>query len=208
MSDIVVHGMPYSNFVRTVRMVLEEKGVPYRLNPVALDSPDLLSLNPFGKVPAFTHGDMVLFESQAICRYIDDAFGGPSLRPGDLVEKARIDQWVAATCDAVDKAFIRGYVLSYALPMWQGKEPDPAKIEASLPAMNKVVGVLDRHLEGRTFLAADQLTLADLFLAPTAYLIKLYPEGKAAMAGAAHLSRWLDGIAARDSFAATKPAKG
>ncbi|WP_119679236.1 glutathione S-transferase family protein [Indioceanicola profundi] len=208
MSELVIYGMAFSNFVRTVRMALFEKGIPYRFEPYVANTPEMLALNPFGKVPAMRHGDLTLFESQAICRYIEDAFGGPSLRPGTLAEKAVVDQWVAATCDHADKAFVRNYVLAYAMPKWLGKEPDRAQIAAAVPGVRKVIGVLDRHMDGREFVAADQLTLADLFLAPTTFLVQLYPEGKEALAEAPHLTRWLNSMMARDSFIATKPPKG
>lgn len=66
-------------------MVLVEKGVPYsrvEVNPFASDMPkDYLSLHPFRRVPTLVHDDFVLYETQAITRYIDEAFAGPSLQP-------------------------------------------------------------------------------------------------------------------------------
>ncbi|MFM2044819.1 MAG: putative glutathione s-transferase transrane protein [Pseudomonadota bacterium] len=207
-AEVVVYGSPISNFVRTVRMVLIEKGIPYRLEPVAPQSAEIRAINPFGKIPAFRHGDLVLFESQAICRYIDDAFPGASLRPGDLAAKALVDQWVGVGCDSADKACIRNYVLAYALPKWQGREPDMEKVAAAVPAVQQVVTVIDQHLAGRDWIAGDGLTLADLFLLPTLYLTSLYPEGKAIVADAPNLTRWLGTMTALPSFVATKPPRG
>lgn len=207
MSDVVVYGVPFSNFVRTVRMTLVEKGISYQLESYGLQSAEIRTLHPFGKVPAFRHGDLTIFESQAICRYIDDVFEGPSLRPGTAAERAEVDQWVACTCDAVDRAFIRSYMLPYAMAKWQGVEPNRAEIVAALPQMRKAVEVLERHMRDREWVALDRLTLADLFLAPTTFILGLYPEGREALVEAPHLSRWLNRMKLRDSFQETRPAK-
>ena len=61
----VVYGAPYSVYVRAVRQALEEKGVPYRLVPIDVFTPDgppkeYLIRQPFGRIPAFEHGDFQL----------------------------------------------------------------------------------------------------------------------------------------------------
>ena len=74
-------GFPRSNFVRTVRMVAEEKGVPYE-HLAELPHSDLVkSLHPMGQIPAMRHEGLELFESMAIARYIDTVFDGPSMVP-------------------------------------------------------------------------------------------------------------------------------
>jgi glutathione S-transferase len=82
----VVYGAPYSVYVRAVRLALEEKGVPYRLVPIDVFTPDgppkeYLNRQPFGRIPAFEHGGFQLYEAGAITRYVDEAFPGPVLQP-------------------------------------------------------------------------------------------------------------------------------
>jgi glutathione S-transferase len=79
---VTLHGPAYSTYTRTIRLVLEEKGVDYELNEVDLLSgqnhaPDHLERHPWGKVPAFEHDGFRLFETFAIGRYVDEAFPGP-----------------------------------------------------------------------------------------------------------------------------------
>ena len=100
MSTPVIHGPAYSTYTRTARLALEEKGVAYTLDEVDLLSgasqkPDHLARHPFGKVPAFTHDDLSLYETAAIARYADEAFPGPKLQPGDVKRRARMMQIIS-----------------------------------------------------------------------------------------------------------------
>jgi glutathione S-transferase len=73
MSDIVVYGVPGSPFLRAVEMGLREKSAAYRLEVIApgdTKSEAYLKRHPFGRVPAFEHGDFALYETQAILRYL------------------------------------------------------------------------------------------------------------------------------------------
>src|SRR5258705_6408162 len=95
MSDIVVYGVPGSPFLRAVQIGLEEKRVAYRLQamgPQESKSEAYLKRHPFGRVPAFEHGDFCLYETQAILRYLDDVFPEPPLVPPDPCAAARMNQ--------------------------------------------------------------------------------------------------------------------
>ena len=94
MATLVIHGTPLSTYVRTCRMACMEKGVPYELDPVMPQSDEQKAMQPWGSVPAMTHGDVRMYESLAICNYIDHAFDGPPLQPVDPLANAR--------CGAVD----------------------------------------------------------------------------------------------------------
>lgn len=86
MSDIVVYGVPGSPFLRAVQMGLEEKKAVYRLQVMGAGdskSEAYLKKHPFGRVPAFEHGNFGLYETQAILRYLDDIFPEPPLKPRD-----------------------------------------------------------------------------------------------------------------------------
>src|SRR5919107_5066763 len=77
-----------------VRVVLEEKKLPYETVPVDLraqaqKTPEFLKLNPNGKVPVITDGDTVLYESCIINEYLDEKYPTPPLMPHDPAKKAR-----------------------------------------------------------------------------------------------------------------------
>jgi glutathione S-transferase len=78
--SIMLHRYRYSVYLHIVRMVLAEKGVSYshtEVNPFTSDMPEqYLKLHPFRRVPTLAHDDYVLYETQAITRYVDEAFVG------------------------------------------------------------------------------------------------------------------------------------
>jgi glutathione S-transferase len=203
MSDVIVHGPPQSTFVRTVRLALEEKGVAYELAPVEFKQPSHLELHPFGRVPAFDHGDFHLYETNAILAYVDAAFDGPSLVPADPRSRARMDQWVSSVACYFDADATRAYVLEYVFP--KGEAPDRAKIDAALVHVRHHLGVAEAALAGSAWLVGDEMSLADLMLAPVVFYVMLMPEGKELLGATPNLRRWFKEMRRRPSFEATTP---
>src|SRR5436309_12277156 len=133
MPQLEIYGMPQSTFVRVVRMVCEEKGVPYALKDCRPHSTEINALHPFGKVPAMRHGDIELCESKAIATYIDHTFGGTKVIPEDPKQAAKVEQWVSMINTTIDPTMIRQYLLSYVFPKGADGKPDRAVIDAALP---------------------------------------------------------------------------
>ena len=207
MSDIVVFGFAPSTFVRTARMALEEKGVDYELKALDFGSEELLRLHPFGKIPAFRHGAVRLFETSAITRYIDETFDGPALQPSDATARARMDQWISAFNCYYDPLLVRVLILERLVAPMRGKETDRARIAEALPEIEKRLGVLERELgDGRAYIVGEELTLADLFFAPAIAYLRMTPESERLLANRPAIGRWLETVSARPSFAATQPS--
>lgn len=82
--DLVFYSHPMSRG-RIARWMLEETGAPYRTEWLTFEgsikSPEYLSVNPMGKVPAIRHGETVVTEAAAICAYLADAFPDAGLAP-------------------------------------------------------------------------------------------------------------------------------
>ncbi len=205
MSDIVLYGDPRSTYVRTARMTCREKRVAYSLEPADLASEAYRKMHPFGRMPAMRHGDLTMFETSAITRYIDEAFEGPRLQPDDTVERARMNQWISAINHYFYSDVIRRYLMQYFFASEPDGAPDMAAIEAALPDVRHHLEALDGALEGRTFIAAERVSLADLFLAPILFYVGKMPEGPDLLAPLANLRRWIDAMAARSSFTETVP---
>jgi glutathione S-transferase len=196
-------GAPWGNFVRTVRMACFEKGVAYTLNIVRPQSPEVIAIHPFGLVPCMRHGDLALFESRAICTYIDQAFDGPPLVPRNPAAAAITEQWIALVMTTVDPVLARQYLVAYINA--PGGVPDPAVIEALLPKVREVFAVLDRTLGARPFLAGETFTLADMFLFPVIWFMRLKAESAALLQASPHLLGWYDRVAARPCALETEP---
>ena len=85
-----LYGGVRSPFFRKVRVVLEEKGIPYQteaLLPVP-KTPELLAMHPMGKIPILRDGDVVVPDSSVICAYLERVQPAPALYPQDAAEFA------------------------------------------------------------------------------------------------------------------------
>jgi glutathione S-transferase len=207
MSDIVVYGVPGSPFLRAVEMGLREKSAAYRLEVIApgdTKSEAYLKRHPFGRVPAFEHGDFALYETQAILRYLDNVFPQPPFVPSDARAAARMNQiigindWYFFPKAAAVIVFQR--ILG---PAFRGSTADEAAIAAAVPTARTCIGELDRLLGPQPFLAGETLSIADLMLAPQIDFFAQTPEGQSLVAGT-RLEDWLRRMNARPSMRATQ----
>jgi RNA polymerase-associated protein len=83
---------PYSH---RCRFVLFEKGMDFEIRDVDLyNKPeDINVMNPYGQVPILVERDLILYESNIINEYIDEAFIGPALKPADAYSRAQMRLW-------------------------------------------------------------------------------------------------------------------
>ena len=199
MADIKIYGVPPSSFTRTVRLACHEKGIDYEMVDAMPSTID--ALNPFRKIPAITHGDVTLYESIAILRYLERVFPGPKLWPDDVVAAAACDQWASAVADSLVNASLR-YFAARA-----GFLPVPAEMaQKYLAKTAEVVPIFDRQLGKHRFLAGDSLTVADLYLYPLYAYFPDIAELKAIADRAPNCNRWSAEMAARPSVKATEPS--
>jgi glutathione S-transferase len=207
MSDIVVYGVPGSPFMRAVQMGLEEKKAAYRVQALGVGeskSEAYLRKHPFGRVPAFEHGNFGLYETQAILRYLDDILPEPPLQPRDPQQAARMNQIIGIN-DWYFFPKVAAVIVFQRIigPVLLGIKTDEAAIEAAVPMGRTCIAELDRLLGGQQFLAGDQLSIADLVLAPQLDFLAETPEGKALLAGT-RIEAWLKRMNERPSMQATQ----
>ena len=117
----IVFGEPYSVYVRTVRLALEEKAVNYELVPVDVFAsggppPEHKARHPFGKIPAFEHAGFRLYEAGAITRYLDEVFPGPRLQPEDARGRARMNQIISILDSYAYRTFVWDIYVERGLP--------------------------------------------------------------------------------------------
>jgi glutathione S-transferase len=205
MSKVEIIGVPQSNFVWVVRMVCEEKGVPYDLTPARPHSPEVEALHPFGKIPVMRHGDVELCESKAIATYIDRAFNGPKVIPDEPKSAAETEKWVSLINTQIDPIMVRQYLLNWVFPKGPDGKPDRKAIDAALPQMQNQINVLDRAVSTSDHLAGNGFTLADMDLLPILYYVQKFPEGEAMVKGAKNLAAYFAKHSERPCFKATIP---
>jgi glutathione S-transferase len=208
MATPIIYGTEMSTYVRTARLAFEEKPAQYELVDVSVvrgevKSPAHLARNPFGTVPAFEHDGFKLYETGAIIRYIDQVWPGATLTPADARDRARMNQIISIIDYYGYDAIIRRIVLHRLLPQLVGGA-DPTVIAAAIPRAKLCLAEFDRIKGGGKFLAGDQLSLADLYLAPVLFYLGLTPEATL-LAEHARLAAWWEMMQQRASYKKTQP---
>jgi glutathione S-transferase len=206
-ANVVLLGDARSTYTRSVRMALAEKGVKYTLQPSGPHTPEILALHPWGRIPAFRDGDLQLFETSAILRYVDEAFPGPRLAPGNIRDRARCEQWVSAINAYGYDAMVRRYVLQYVFPKGPEGKPDRSVIDPALKDIAKQLTILDSAYGEKNLLAGVNVSFADLLLAPILAYVGAMPEGEALMKAAPNVARAHAAMRERASFGETEPAR-
>jgi glutathione S-transferase len=205
MANVEIIGFAPSTYVRAIRMLCEEKGIPYDLKPARPHAPEAAAIHPFGKIPVMRHGDFELCESKAIATYLDLTFPGPKLIPAEPRQAALTEQWVSLVNTRIDTTMVRTYLFAYLFPKTDDGQPDRKTIDSVVPALKEEIGLLDRAVAKGGYLAGDSLTFADLNLMPILYYIQNFPEASAAIAAAKPLAAYYERVAARPSFQKTTP---
>ena len=212
MAKPTLYGPAYRTYTRAARLVMEEKGVDYDLVEVDFiggGMPDEhLARHPFGKVPAFEHDGLMLYETPSILRYVDEAFDGPSLQPSDAASRARMTQIISIIDSYTYPRTVGDLVIQRLVQPILGGTADESIIEAAVPEVDKSMREFERMLGDQEYLTGNALSLADIHLAPIFAYFADTPESKEILAGKPSLSAWWQRIASRDSMAKTKPQLG
>jgi glutathione S-transferase len=204
MAELEIMGVPASNYVRTIRILCEEKGITYKLTPSPPQSPEIKAIHPAGQIPVMRHGDVTLFESKAIATYIDLTFPGPRFIPEDTLELALVEQWVSYENVKVDRWVMREFVVPSVF-FDKTKGPDTARIAAALPEIDKCCKALDDAVARTGHLVGSRLTYADMNVIPMLSTLLNFPAGKDIMARYSSLSAYVAKLTDRPSFKNTAP---
>lgn len=206
---VELHGYQYSVYAWIARFALHEKGISYRwveVNPFAADlSAEYLLMHPFGRVPTLVNGDFVLFETNAITRYIDEAFEGPKLQPFAPEARARMNQIISIIDSYAYWPLVRQVFSHGVMGPRIGRPFDPSEYRQGLDAAPWILEALERLADGGSFLVGDALTLGDIHLAPMISYFASATEGLALIEQHERLSAWRMAISLRPAFADTTP---
>jgi GST-like protein len=162
-----LYSLPTPNGVK-VSIMLEEIGLPYEVHVVDFGkddqkTPEFLSLNPNGKIPAILDPDgpggkpLGLFESGAILQYLAEKTG--KLLPADAARRWQTIQWVHFQMGGIGPMFGQvGFFHKFA-----GKDfPDKRPLERYVAEAKRLLGVMETHLAGRQWFMDDEYTIADI----------------------------------------------
>ena len=133
-----------------------DAGGPFR----GLDTKEYGAMNPNRRVPTIDDDGIVVWESNAIVRYLAAKYGAGSLWPADSGERARSDMWMEWATTDLQPAFVGAVFWAfYRTPEQQRNWP---AIRQGVARSAALFGLLDRQLEGRKFVAGDRLTIGDI----------------------------------------------
>lgn len=192
-------GFAQSNFVRTIRMIAEEKGVPYEHISAFPGSQEARAAHPLGQVPAMRHDGFELFESIAIAHYIESTFDGGSLMVGTPQGDATIEQWIALVTTTIDQFFMRRYVVEYTFNKDADGNPVRTLIDPAIKRFKRLFATLEAAV-APGYLGSATFTMADCFLAPIMAAALNFPEAKEFYEGCPNLQAWMGRMNERPSF--------
>ncbi len=182
---IKIYGSAMSRAAR-VMWCARELGLPFDHVDVAWDSlkkPEFLAINPNGKVPAFTDGNLNMFESLAINLYLAKKYGTGELYPTNLEDEARILQWTFWAATEVEPNLILSVLVKF------GIYNDSAAAKAGAERAKAPLQVLDQHLKNRDWLVGSKFSIADL---NAAAVVSFARYGDVDISYAPHVVAWLD----------------
>jgi glutathione S-transferase len=206
MSRMIVHGVPGSPYVRAALLTLEEKRAPYELAAMQLGTlkqEPHLSRHPFGRIPAFEHDGWMLYETQAIMRYVDAVVPGPSLQPEEPRAAARMNQLMGITDWYVMRQVSMPITRNRVVAPRVNRPVDEEEVMQAIPNARICITEIGRLLGRNPWMAGETISLADLLLAPHLSMFAQAPEGAQILQGHENLKRWLARIEARPSMKAT-----
>lgn len=207
MSEMVLWGFNGSTYVRTIKMLLAEKNftafeqVPLNVLAGEPKQPEHLARHPFGKVPVLDHDGMRILETSAIARYLNDVLPGKSLVPATPKDRARMDM-VIGLIDSYGYGALISVAGYHLFPDFLGGKNDGMRT-AGIENGRKVLE-LAMAAKGASPFIADELSLADLYLAPIMFYVALTPD-KDALFSVPGFAAWWTAIEALPSFQSTPP---
>ncbi|KAH9330629.1 hypothetical protein KI387_002737, partial [Taxus chinensis] len=206
MAAIKLHGYPQSTCTTNVLACIHEKEIDYEFVTVdmltgAHKQPSFLALNPLGQLPVIQDGDLTLFESRAIIKYLakKNEGKGSNLWGSTLTEQTLVEQWSQVESQSYNPAVTAIIVQKVFAPMMGGKT-DEGIVQSSVEKLSKVLDVYEERLSKSKFLAGDFFSIADLpHLSYTHYLIKMAGEGHL-ITSRPHVKAWWETISSRPSW--------
>lgn len=194
-----LYSSPYSQHCRRVIALLEENNIPYTIRNVDMANgeylaPHFLAINPNHQVPALLDGDIRIFESNAILRYLSRKHQLDQWYPQDLASLATIEQWL--DWNQCQLAPLVGQIVMNRL--FLGDQGSPALVEQGIEALQARWIILDDALSSNDCIAGSKPTIADLSLASNLTQLEMadvQPESP-------RIQQWYQRIAALKGFQA------
>ena len=178
---LTVLGKPTSINVRKVLWTCHELGLPFEQHSygagfLPVDTPAFLAINPNAMVPVLRDGDFTIWESNTICRYLANQYGGAALYPAAPRARALVDQWMDWQATELNNAWRYAFM---ALVRGSDGHQDAGAIAASCASWNRHMGMVEQQLQrSGAFMTGAELTLADIVIGLSANRWRMTPMAR------------------------------
>lgn len=199
-----LYGHPMSTCTRKVMTTLAEKG--HEAEFVLVDImkgeqklPAALARQPFGVIPALEDDDLVLYESRAIIRYLDEKLAGPKLVPADIRDRAMMEQWISVEQSYMSpKAMV--IIMNNMFGPMMGKTPDTEAVNKAKENLANTFDIADKALARQDFFGGKTFSLADISWMPYIQYLFGAKEGEM-VTGRQNLGAWWSRVSSRPTWA-------
>ena len=157
--------------VQKVVWCVDELGIAYNRQDAGgtfgvVNTPEYLAMNPNGLVPVIDDGGFILYESNAVVRYLAGKHGEGTIWPKEPQPRADVDRWMEWQSTGLTPGMFHAF--------WQLVRTPPEKRNAALVEESRVkcekhMAVLDRHLAGKDFVAGNRFSPADIVIGCAAH---------------------------------------
>ena len=195
-STIHIWGRMSSINVRKVVWAAQETGIAFTRSDAGLtygvvQTPQYRALNPNSLIPTLQDGDLVLWESNVIVRYLCARYGAPTLYPQDLARRFDAERWMDWQQTTFNSAGSKAFWQWIRTP---ADKRDMQVIAQSVAVTEPLLHLLDAQLQHRAYIAGDTFTMADIPLGCEIHRWFGLPQPRPALP---HLERWYATLLAR-----------
>lgn len=160
-----------------------------------LDEPSFLAMNPNGRIPVIDDDGLIVWESNAIVRYLSAKHSDGALWPSDPAERSLADRWMDWQASSLIADLVTVFLGLIRTPE---AERNMTAINAATERLNGAMGLLDRHLGANEWVAGDKMTMGDIPVGALVYRWLHMPIDRPDLA---HVSAYHDRLAGRPAFA-------
>ena len=198
-----IWGRKNSSNVRKVLWCAQELGLDYQSIDAGgefgvVDEPHYRALNPNGRVPLIEDGELVLWESNSIVRYLGGRYApGTGWYPGDPVARANADKWMDWTTSSLATPF---RPLFWGILRTPAEQQDWVQINAAHKQCAELLSIADQALATQPYLSGQEIGMGDIPLGCFIYAWFEMPIERPEMK---HLRAWYERLQQRPAYQAT-----
>ena len=186
-------GRATSGNVQKVIFLLEELGLPYERKDYGKQwenttTPEYVAMNPLKKVPTLIDGDIIIWQSNSILRYLAAKSASP-LFPTDLAKRSQVERWMDYCLAELNPAYLGGFR--------DAKKPEAERAKDTAPNLSAELKVIEGQLSKTPWIAGAEFSLADIALGPIVKRCIAFPLGLPEFPKTA---AWVAALQARPAF--------